>query len=79
MADKLLNFAEASKENSQIWKKMTDKEKEHYYSMNEEDKLRRVSQIKELKSKDYFTHPDGTTSQHQISSVNKQSKEDTTA
>ena len=58
---------------------MTDKDKEHYYSMNKEDKLRRDSQIKELKSKGYFTLPDGTTSQNQISSVNKQSKEDTTA
>ena len=62
MADKVLNFAEASKENSQIWKKMTDKDKEHYYSLNKEDKLRRDSQIKELKSKGYFTLPDGTTS-----------------
>ena len=62
MKDKLLSFSEAAKENAEIWKKMSDEEKKPYTALCLEDKTRRENQIQELKSKGYFTLPDGTKS-----------------
>jgi len=62
MRDKKLTLIEASKECSELWKKISDSKKKPFESKSKKDSLRHDKEVEEFKSKGYFTLADGTKS-----------------
>lgn len=62
MKDQKMTLPEASKESTEIWKKMEDSEKKPYEDLSLKDRKRHDKETEEFDNKGYFTLPDGTLS-----------------
>ena len=62
MAKQDLNKNEASSVCSQVWEKLTDKQKQKYEKLSQDDTLRYNKQVCSLQQNGYFLKEDGTKS-----------------